>query len=898
MKQLGTKLSLLLLGSLVGTSVLTGILVLRSQTAILTRQIEYDGRALAKTLADLAVERAIANDWLRLRDQIEFAVRGNPQVVFVEAYDDDGTRQAFYPPTADSLRNRSDIRVIENTILVAIDDLPTEVRGKVVLGLNNDRLAELTGSSIRQMVTGTLLTFSFLAILLWIFLRRDVIRPLARLDQHVAVISTGDLTQPIATDREDEIGRLSLALEKMRVNLKQSYTRIQEQVEALKELDRMKDEFLANTSHELKTPLNGIIGLGESLLMGSYGEVSKGLQEPIDLIVACANRLWKMTESILKFSRLHREDIEEQSAPEQHYLSDHLQEAMADLRSNAERAGVNLVLSIPKDFQCVYKRNDLEQVIRILVDNAVKYAPRGVVQVLAQSWDGGPQPGFQIAVRDNGNGIPAELHEKIFEPFVQGFSHETRSQGGVGLGLSIASKLVARMGAKILLQSQVGKGSTFTLLIPEGSVKVDDLGSVFKPWPALSDSLRVWLDKGRPPEAVVTTQPRASIDTSETHILVVDDESVNREVVWQALREEFKVTRAADGASALEVLQREPVDLVLLDIMMPGMSGYEVLQTMAKENLLEKVPVIVLSAKASREAVVKGLELGASDYLGKPFHRAELLCRIRIHLHIKRQRDQLNAEVSAKTNALQIAEHASKVKTQFLANMSHEIRTPLNGILGFLELCLDSTCTPEQLEYLKIMQERTNALLAIVNDIFDLSKIESKDVKTEQVPAVPAEIIQSVVAAFSDEAAKKSLKLEVSCDPGCSGEVLTDPHKLTQILTNLVSNALKFTERGSVRVDGKIQGSAGPGDVALELRVSDTGIGIPRTKWEEVFQPFTQGDGSSTRKYGGTGLGLSICRSYARMLGGDVKVESEPGKGSSFTVTVRARARIPASVCA
>ncbi len=898
MKRLSTKLSLIILGCLLATSVLTGILVVQSQTAIITRQIEEDGRGLAKTVADLAVEYTIAEEWSRVGDQIAFAVKGNPQVVYIQAYDDAGKLRVWFPPSAEKAVERSDLRVVESPILVAIDDLPTEVRGKVKVALNNDRLAELTSSSVWRMTAGTAITFSFLALVLWLFLRGNVLKPLAALDGHVARISGGDLAKPILTKRKDEIGRLCTALEKMRVNLKESYSRIEEQVVALKELDRMKDEFLANTSHELKTPLNGIIGVGESLIMGSYGELPKEQQEPVEVIVSCANRLWKMTESILKFSRLHREDLEEQNAPERHFLADHLQEALADLRASAEKCGVHLILSIPKDLQTIYMRDELEQVIRILVDNAIKYAPRGTVQILAQEWEGGPHAGFQIAVRDNGPGIAPEIHEKIFEPFVQGFSHETRSQGGVGLGLAIASKLVARMGAKIVLESQVGKGSSFTLLIPKAGRSVEDLRQAYKPWPPLSDSLRVWLDKERPPEQVVSTKPRRAVQdkAAPSHILLVDDESVNREVVWQALRDEFCVTRAADGPSALDVLRKEPVDLVLLDIMMPGMSGYDVLQTMRKEGLLDRVPVIVLSAKASREAVVKGLEQGASDYLGKPFHRAELLCRVRAHLQIKKQRDQLEMEVAAKTNALAVAEQASRVKMQFLANMSHEIRTPLNGILGFLELCLDSSCTPEQLEYMKVIEERTHALLGIVNDILDVSKIESRDIAAEYGPAVPSEIVRSVAASLSAEASQKGLALECSCDKACYDEISTDKAKVEQILKHLVENAIKFTSQGTVSVKGRLIGGAGDGEARLELEVSDTGIGIPSVKWEEIFQPFTQADNSTTRKYGGTGLGLSICRGFARTLGGDIKILSEPGKGSTFTLLVPVPVHAPAAV--
>jgi signal transduction histidine kinase len=885
MTRLNVKLSITVLGSLLVASIVTGSLVIQSQINILSRDRDHDGQSLANTIAAMSVSPMLSEDFSVINEHLNMLGLGNNQIRHIRISDDQGKTVCSYPPGETDFRPTSGLTRFKSRIEIAADGVPSEIRGNVEVGLDNARFVQLITSSIWRMSLGTAITFTLLAVVLWLSLKQNVLQPVRVLDGHVAKISKGDLSQSIVLKRKDELGRLASALEGMRSNLRESYARIERQVVELQELDRMKDEFLANTSHELKTPLNGIIGLAESILMGSYGELSKEQQEPVELINSCANRLWKMTESILKFSRLHQQDPEEESPVELHYLADHLQEGLVDLRSQAEKEGVSLLSTIPKDLQVTYRRNELEQVIRILVDNAVKYSPNGTVKLIAKKWQG-PQAGFQIAVRDTGVGIPPELHQKIFEPFVQGFRHETRRQGGVGLGLSIAQKLIARMGGEVVLESETGKGATFTLLVPEGE-KPGNLKKLFEPWEP-SEMVFNSVEKTSDHSETLTTKPPRSDLSSTSHVLVVDDESVNREVVWQALRDEFCVTRAADGPSALQVLRIQPVDLVLLDIMMPDMSGYDVLQIMKEERLLDKIPVIVLSAKASREAVVKGLQLGASDYLGKPFHRAELLCRIRIHLQLKRQRDQLEAEVAAKTNALQVAEQASKVKTQFLANMSHEIRTPLNGILGFLELALESGCTSEQAEYFAIMRERAQALLAIVNDILDVAKIESRQVKVESIPCSPKEVAQSVVKFWTAEAKRKGLSLELSAGPGLEELFVTDKHKLEQILNNLVGNALKFTSQGGVQIKASLREPSTAEETGLEFKVIDTGIGIQMNQWEEIFQPFTQADSSTTRQYGGTGLGLSISRSLARTLGGDLKVESEPGKGSTFTVNVRA----------
>jgi two-component system sensor histidine kinase ChiS len=899
MKRLNTKLAVTVLGSVLITSIVTGALVIQSLTAILERNRQADGQSLAATIAAMSVEPMLSEDFLVLTTHITTTVQGNQQVLYIHVYDDEGQLVVSHPPQTTVGRAPEDSSTFESPIVVAVEDLPVEVRGKVQVALKNDRFAQLISTSIRRLSGGTLLTFACLALALWFFLKRNVLDPVTVLDRHVARIATGDLSRAITLDREDELGRLAGALEAMRSNLKESYARIESQLKDLQGLDRMKDEFLASTSHELKTPLNGVIGLSESLLMGSYGDLRPDQEEAVELIASCANRLWKMTESILKFSRLHREDPEEQSVPEPHHLADHVEDALADLRTSAQKKGLEIVVSIPADLRPVYPRNELEQVLRILVDNAVKYTEQGGIEVLAATWDGGPIPGFQIGVRDTGCGIHESFHERIFEPFVQGAQHETRPQGGVGLGLSIASKLVERMGGKIVLESEPGKGSTFSVLVPEKKTDAP-LRPSFRAWPPPSAAAPASPDAAGASPAVAMSRPGVETDRAEAglaHILVVDDEPINREVVWQALRDEFRVTRAADGRSALEVLRAQPVDLVLLDIMMPGMSGYDTIEIMRRERILERVPVIILSAKTAREAVVRGLEMGASDYLAKPFHRAEILCRIRNLLQIKKQRDQLQAEVQAKTNALQLAEHASDVKTQFLANMSHEIRTPLNGILGFVELAEEEAASPEQREHLAICRERAQYLLSIVDEVLNLAQIESKAVKLHHVRCAPIEIFRTAEMAWAREARGRGLSLRFSLDASLEREAWVDRQKVEQILTNLLSNAVKFTDKGGIAVDAWLREGGEEEAAILEFQVRDTGIGIPEGRQELIFQPFVQA-GPSTRAQSGTGLGLSISRSFAHMMGGGIEVASTPGRGSTFSVRVQAHLREPAAALA
>jgi CheY-like chemotaxis protein len=236
-------------------------------------------------------------------------------------------------------------------------------------------------------------------------------------------------------------------------------------------------------------------------------------------------------------------------------------------------------------------------------------------------------------------------------------------------------------------------------------------------------------------------------------------------------------------------------------------------------------------------------------------------------------------------SAKEEAEAANRAKSEFLANMSHEIRTPMNGIIGMTALALDSAMTPAQHETLQTIRSQAESLLTVVNDILDFSKIEQRHVELESVPFALADAVQEVVAPLAVRARGKSIELSCVIAAATPAAIVGDAVRLKQILANILSNAVKFTERGSVRLEIGVDRRDGD-RVTLHVAVSDTGIGIAADKRAVIFEPFQQADGSMTRRFGGTGLGLAIASNLVRLMGGEIWIDSEPGAGSTFHVTL------------
>jgi PAS domain S-box-containing protein len=397
---------------------------------------------------------------------------------------------------------------------------------------------------------------------------------------------------------------------------------LEQQNAALQRLDQLKDEFLANTSHELRTPLNGIIGIAESLIDGAAGSLSPLQIANLAMVVSSGKRLHSLINDILDFAKLKNQDIK------LHCKSvdfRQITEVVLTLsRPLIQGKSLDLNNEIPADFPGIDgDENRLQQIMYNLVGNAIKFTESGSITVSATQ----QQNMAEITVADTGIGIAPDKFEDIFKSFEQLHASVSHSSRGTGLGLSITKQLIELHGGRIRVESELGQGSQFVFTLPLSSQPI-----------ASSSEYRTDITKVRDYSSnPFPSEPLPLMSkTGEFTILVVDDEPINLQVVTNHLSvHNYAIVQATSGMEALaKIEQGFKPDLVILDIMMPKMSGYEVCQKIRERFPATEVPIIMLTAKEQVSDLVEGLSLGANDYLTKPISKHELIARIKTHLHL------------------------------------------------------------------------------------------------------------------------------------------------------------------------------------------------------------------------------------------------------------------------
>ena len=384
--------------------------------------------------------------------------------------------------------------------------------------------------------------------------------------------------------------------------------------------------------------------------------------------------------------------------------------------------------------------------------------------------------------------------------------------------------------------------------------------------------------------------PKAAVERQR--VLVVDDQRSNVDLLKDILSDYDRYV-ALDGQQALKVANAVPApDIILLDIMMPEMNGYEVCRRLKRDPNTQTIPVIFVTAKKEVEDEDKGFEAGGVDYITKPFNADIIRRRIITHLELQRHQNHLENLVKVRTAELaaakkeadarkEAAEAGTLAKSNFLAHMSHEIRTPLNAILGMAELLQETSVSKEQRQFLDTSRRASEVLQSLINDILDLSKIEEGQMILNHAVFKLGELVNDVIAIQKNMAMEKGIDLRLLIDPNLPDEVFGDADRLKQVLLNLVNNAVKFTLKGEVSLQVVCRANQ-----SIQFVVTDSGIGMSPEQLVTIFQPFVQADASTTRRFGGTGLGLTICKRLVDAMQGTLNVESIVDQGSTVRVEI------------
>ncbi|MBN2982372.1 ATP-binding protein [Cohnella algarum] len=609
----------------------------------------------------------------------------------------------------------------------------------------------------------------------------------------------------------------------------EAYHTVDEMKNRLLQADKIKDDFLSNTSHELKTPLNAIVGIADTLLRGIEGPVTEKQAQNLAIILGSSRRLTHLVNELLDYSKMKHGDVA-------------LQRSRVDLKATVDSVirihtfllggkPISLVNGVPADFPAVQADgNRLIQILHNLIGNAIKFTDRGEVAVRARAIG----DAAEVRVSDTGIGIEASMQQRIFNDFEQVDPSETRSYEGTGLGLSITRRLVELHGGEIRLESSPGQGSVFIFTLPRADA-------------ASGAAAGQREEEGPPrPDAVV---PRSEYPVFvegkvDEPILVVDDDFASLQAMINLLRlEGYSIVAVNRGQMALEQLSRTPdFSLAILDIMMPDMSGYEVLQKIRERFSSFELPVLMLTARSRPHDVRSALEIGANDFVAKPFEAEELTARVRSLTRLKASvRNAANAE---------IAFLRSQINPHFLYNA-------LNAIA---ELCLDDPRKAEEL---------TLNLSDYLRSSFDFKQLDSLTTLRSEM-----ELVEAYVHI---ERARFGSRLEVEYEVEADPDSRIPPLILQPLVENAIRHGLLSTfNRGKVSVTAK------RAEGGIRFTVADNGSGMSESRRKAVLNP--DSDSDSDKK----GVGLrNIDRRLKLLYDTGIRLDSEEGRGHRYRSSFR-----------
>ncbi|HEY7187647.1 MAG TPA: ATP-binding protein, partial [Vicinamibacterales bacterium] len=565
-------------------------------------------------------------------------------------------------------------------------------------------------------------------------------------------------------------------------------------------------------------------------------------------------------------------------------------------RSAIEKAGLTLVVDCQPLAEPVYVDRDMwEKIVLNLLSNALKFTFDGTITVALES----SGDHVELSVSDTGVGIPEADMPRMFQRFHRVKHTRARTHEGTGIGLALVQELTRLHGGTVGVTSQEGKGTRFVVsvrtgtahLAPERIAVPRQLASTaVGAMPYVEEALR-WLpsadDSSADEQATIGEVEQLPLvgvtEVSRARVLIADDNADMRDYLGRILGHAYDVTAAADGQAALEQIRIKPPDLVLTDVMMPNLDGFGLLAGIRADETTRSIPVILLSARAGEEARIEGLNVGADDYVVKPFSARELIARVTSQLALSRLRR--DSEQALAESERQLRE-ADRRKDEFLALLAHELRNPLAPIRTGLELIRLAGDSPEAVRRVRVVMERqVTHMVRLIDDLLDIARITSGKIVLQRSPTPLSWLVQGAIDAQRAALDARHIELTLELPPRtCIVDV--DPTRLTQVLSNILHNALKFTPpHGKVGISAEVMPGTGSSAGELAITISDTGMGISKDVLPRIFELFEQGEHPPEHTQGGLGIGLALARRLVSMHGGQIEAHSEgPGRGSEFVI--------------
>src|SRR5699024_1202392 len=657
----------------------------------------------------------------------------------------------------------------------------------------------------------------------------------------------------------------------------------QEALDSLRETNKLKDEFLSITSHELQTPLNGIIGLAETMRAGAVGTVNPKMDAHLTMIMKSGERLSHLIHDILDYTNLKNEQMKMELGPVRLYEITNI--VLTVCQPLIKDKPIQLVNKIERssNLTVLADENRLQQILYNLVGNAIKFTEEGTISISART----EQNFVRINVSDTGKGIPLEMQTAIFDEFYQVEDDKIREHGGSGIGLNITKRLVENHGGEIRVDSTLHQGSSFSFTMPLylGEEMPSERLEEIVPFAEKTSAIVEADQEAVPPPVVAST------------ILIADDDAVNLQVLMNQLNlSGYKVITAASGQEVLEVIDKEHIDLLILDIMMPKMSGYEVSQELRKQYSLIELPILMLTAKAQLNDKITAFEVGANDYLEKPCQREELLARVNTLLQLrylnnelKRMNLRLEDKVKQRTEALEVAnthlEQLAASRTRLLASISHDLGTPVTVIYNYMQALEAGIIKEDEKEaYLQLVYNKIHILNRLISDLFDLSKLESKQLDLNIEERNVRHYIEDIKEKWQLEMLHANRQFNfISGYIDASIVFYIDEQRMEQVFSNLIWNAVHHTSSAKGKIEMEIM--IDKDEERLIFLVSDNGAGIDEERLPFIFERYykvAKADG----RYGGAGIGLAIVQELVKAHSGEVWVTSELDVGSTFYVSL------------